>query len=292
MSKSGQKEFASGKLKGRDHDAMHLYMQEIREFRLLNAEEERDCARKVQQGDQQARNHLIESNLRLVVSVARRYQHRGVSFMDLVEEGNLGLMRAVEKFDPERGFRFSTYATWWIRQGIDRAVMNQARTVRLPIHVMREMGRYVRASRTLSQTENHEPSTAEIASYLKSPAHEVDRVLGLKDLPTSTELPITKGSNRTVGDGIEDTSLHDHGDLFLQEEVFSHLSEWLDRLSERERTVIIHRFGLLEAEEMTLDALGREIGVTRERVRQIQLDALHHLHDILERAGYSEDTLL
>ncbi len=292
MGSSGPEEFSSGRLKGKDHDALHLYMREIREYPLFTAEEERVCASKVQQGDMDARNHMIESNLRLVVSIARRYQNRGVLLMDLVEEGNLGLMRAVEKFDPERGFRFSTYATWWIRQSVDRAVMNQARTVRLPIHILKEMWRYVRASRHLSQSESHEPSTTEIADFLDGSEQNVDWILGLKDNQTSTERPITKGSSRTVGEGIEDSSLREHGDQLLRDEIFSHLSEWLDGLGERERRIIVHRFGLQDEEEMTLDALGKEMGVTRERVRQIQLEALHNLHDIIERAGYSEDTLL
>jgi len=292
MGSSDQEEFASSKLKGKDHDALHIYMQEIRAFPLLTAEEECACARKVQQGDRDAKNHLIESNLRLVVSIARRYQNRGVPFMDLVEEGNLGLIRAVEKFDPEKGFRFSTYATWWIRQGVDRALMNQARTVRLPVHVMRELGRYLRESRRLSQSESHEPSVSEIATSLEKSAEEVDKILKLKEIPTSTDLPVAKGSSRTVGERIEDTSLQDQDDIFLKDEVFSHLSEWLDGLKDRERRIIVSRFGLMGEDEMTLEELGKELGVTRERVRQIQLDALHHLHDILERAGYSEDTLL
>ncbi|MBC8519235.1 MAG: sigma-70 family RNA polymerase sigma factor [Gammaproteobacteria bacterium] len=291
MGSSDQEKFASSKLKGKDHDALHLYMQEIREFPLLTAEEECACARKVQKGDRDAKNHLIESNLRLVVSIARRYQNRGVAFMDLVEEGNLGLIRAVEKFDPERGFRFSTYATWWIRQGVDRALMNQARTVRLPVHVMREMGRYMRESRRLTQSINHEPSISEIATSLDKTAEEVDKILKLREIPTSTELPVVKGSSRTVGDRIEDTSLEDQDDLFLRDEIFTHLSEWLDSLKERERKVVIHRFGLLGEDEMTLEELGKEMGITRERVRQIQLDALQHLHDVLERSGYSEETL-
>lgn len=290
MGDSDQEEFASGQLKGKDHDALHIYMREIREFPLLTAEEECDCARRVQKGDRDAKNHLIESNLRLVVSIARRYQNRGVSFMDLIEEGNLGLIRAVEKFDPERGFRFSTYATWWIRQGVDRALMNQSRTVRLPVHVMREMGRYMRESRRLTQSISHEPSVSEIADSLEKSADDVDKILKLKEVPTSTELPVAKGSSRTVGDRIEDTSLQDQDDLFLKDEIFTHLSEWLDSLKEREREIVVHRFGLLGEDEMTLEQLGEKMGITRERVRQIQLDALQHLHDVLERAGYSEET--
>jgi len=292
VSDSEQKKFASSPLSGKNHDALHLYMQEIQAFSLLTADEEKFWGRKVQQGDLDARNSLIEANLRLVVSIARRYQHRGVALMDLIEEGNLGLMRAVEKFDPERGFRFSTYATWWIRQSVDRAIINQARTVRLPVHIMREMNRYLQAARHLSQSGGHEPNSAEIASFLEGSEKEVDRILGLRDQETSTDLPAAKGSNRTIGEGIEDASLHKQDEILLQEEIFSHLSEWLDGLDARERKVVVHRFGLLDQEEMTLEKLGQELGVTRERVRQIQLEALRHLHAILDRAGYSEETVL
>lgn len=289
---SSTESFSAGKLRGKDHDALHLYMQEIREYPLLTAEEEQAWARKVQQGDIDARNRLIESNLRLVVSIARRYQNQGVSFMDLIEEGNLGLMRAVEKFDPERGFRFSTYATWWIRQSVDRAVMSQGRTVRLPIHILREMRGYLRASRQLAQDGSHEPSVSEIAAFLEKSEETVDKMISFNEPHTSIDTPLAKGSNQTIGEVIEDESLATQDERLLQEEIFDHLSEWLDGLKDRERKVVVHRFGLLEEEEMTLDALGAELGVTRERVRQIQMGALSHLHDILQRAGYSEETLL
>lgn len=284
--------FSAGKLRGKDHDAMHLYMQEIREYPLLTAGEEQEWARKVQQGDIEARNRLIESNLRLVVSIARRYQNQGVSFMDLVEEGNLGLMRAVEKFDPERGFRFSTYATWWIRQSVDRAVMSQGRTVRLPIHIMREVRRYLHASRQLAQEENHQPSVSEIASFLERSEESVDRMISFTEPQTSIDTPAAKGSSQTIGEVIEDESLSTQDEKLLQDEIYDHLSEWLDNLKDRERKVVVHRFGLLDEEEMTLDSLGAVLGVTRERVRQIQMSALSHLHDILRRAGYSEESLL
>jgi RNA polymerase nonessential primary-like sigma factor len=282
----------AGQLQGKDHDALHLYMQEIREYPLLTAEQEQAWARKMRQGDLQARNHLIESNLRLVVSIARRYRNQGVPLMDLVEEGNLGLMRAVEKFDPDRGFRFSTYATWWIRQSVDRAVMSQGRTVRLPIHILREMRGYLRASRQLAQEENHEPTISEIAAFLERTEASVDRMISFNEPHTSIDTLVTKGSSQTVGEVIEDESLTTQDEQLLQEEIYTHLSEWLDSLKERERKVVVHRFGLLDEEEMTLDALGTELGVTRERVRQIQMGALSHLHDILLRAGYSQEVLL
>ncbi len=287
-----EEEYTAGKLHGSERDAMHLYMQEIRDYPLLNAEEEQQWARKVQKGDIDARNRLVESNLRLVVSIARRYQNHGVSLMDLVEEGNLGLMRAVEKFDPDRGFRFSTYATWWIRQSVDRAVMSQGRTVRLPIHILREMRGYLRASRELAQSSNHEPSVAEVADYLDRSEESVDQMITFSEPTTSIETPIAKGSNQTIGEVIEDESLAAQDERLLQEEIYNHLSEWLDGLKERERKVVVHRFGLLDQEEMTLDALGEVLGVTRERVRQIQMGALSHLHDILIRAGYCEENVL
>ncbi|HIJ22660.1 MAG: sigma-70 family RNA polymerase sigma factor [Gammaproteobacteria bacterium] len=292
MSNSQQTEFKAGKLKGDNHDSLHLYMQEIRSYPLLTADEEKEIARAVQQGDQEARNLLIESNLRLVVSIARRYQNQGVMLMDMIEEGNLGLMHAVEKFDPERGYRFSTYATWWIRQSVDRAVMSQARTVRLPIHILREMRRYMRASRKLAQSDSHEPTSIEIATFLDGNEQTVDKVMGLNEPPTSIELPVSKGSTQTIADLIEDESLLLQEEKLLQDDIYVHLSEWLDALGERERKVVVHRFGLLDEEEMTLDALGDEMGVTRERIRQIQVGALSHLHDILKRAGYSGDALL
>ncbi len=292
MMATEQEEYSAGKLRGKDHDALHLYMQEIREYPLLTAEQEQAWARKVQQGDMDARNRLIESNLRLVVSIARRYQNHGVSFMDLVEEGNLGLMRAVEKFDPERGFRFSTYATWWIRQSVDRAVMSQGRTVRLPIHILREMRGYVRAARELAQSSNHEPSASEIAEFLDRPEESVDQMITFSEPMTSIETPVAKGSSQTLAEIIEDESLTTQDEKLLQDEIYHHLSEWLDGLKERERKVVVHRFGLLDEEEMTLDALGAELGVTRERVRQIQMGALSHLHDILVRAGYCEENVL
>ena len=292
MTHSDGEEFKAGKLQGKNHDSLHLYMQEIRHYPLLNGDEEKAPGRKVQAGDLAARNRLIECNLRLVISIARRYQNQGVALMDLIEEGNLGLLRAVEKFDPERGFRFSTYATWWIRQSVDRAVMSQARTVRLPIHILREMRQFMRASRELSQNTGHEPTAKEIASVLDSSEKEVSRVMGLSEPLTSIELPVGKGSTQTIADLIEDESLHKQDEILLEEEIYTHLSEWLDGLNERERKIIICRFGLNENEEMTLDALGDEMNITRERVRQIQVGALHHLHDILEREGYSGESLL
>ncbi len=283
---------AVGRLPGGERDAMHLYMQDIRKYPLLSADEERALAQRVQQGESAARDGLIHANLRLVVSIARRYQNHGVALMDLIEEGNLGLMRAVEKFDPERGFRFSTYATWWIRQSVDRAVMSQGRTVRLPIHILREMRGYMRASRELAQNCSHEPTASEVAEFLDRSEESVGQMISFSEPTTSIETPVAKGSNQTLGEVMEDESITTQVDHLLQEEIYSHLSEWLDGLKERERKVVVHRFGLLDQEEMTLDALGNELGVTRERVRQIQMGALSHLHDILVRAGYFEENVL
>ena len=272
-------------------DATRIYLSEIGFSSLLSAEEEVYFARLSLKGDESARKRMIESNLRLVVKIARRYMNRGLALLDLIEEGNLGLMRAVEKFDPERGFRFSTYATWWIRQTIERALMNQTRTIRLPIHVVKEINVYLRAARQLAQKLDREPSPEDVAEMLDRPIEDVQRMLGLNERITSVDVPAERDSDRSVLDTIPDEQNLDPSVLLQDEDVQRHIDSWLGQLTEKQRSVLEHRFGLYGREIATLEQVGKEIGVTRERVRQIQIEALRRLRQIMERDGFSIDAL-
>ena len=274
------------------HDPTRLYLSEIGASPLLTAAEEVHYSRLAQKGDEAARKHMIESNLRLVVKIARRYMNRGLAFLDLIEEGNLGLIRAVEKFDPERGFRFSTYATWWIRQTIERAIMNQTRTIRLPIHIVKEINVYLRAARGLAQKLDHEPSAEEIAALLDKPIEDVERMLGLNERIASTDTSIMADSGKTLLDTIPDNNMPDPAESLQDDDVHTSIDEWLGQLNDKQREVVERRFGLHGHAVSTLEEVGREIGVTRERVRQIQMDALKRLKKILEAEGFSIDALL
>jgi RNA polymerase nonessential primary-like sigma factor len=275
-----------------DLDPTRLYLSEIEFSPLLTAEEEVHYARLAQKGNEDARDKMIECNLRLVVKIARRYMNRGLALLDLIEEGNLGLIRAVEKFDPERGFRFSTYATWWIRQTIERALMNQTRTIRLPIHVIKELNSYLKAARKLTQELEHEPTAEEVARLLDKPIDEVKRMLELSERVTSVDTPISKDSERPLLDVIPDENNPDPSVLLQDDDVIGHLEEWINELEAKQREVVLRRFGLQNYERATLEEVGRELGVTRERVRQIQMDALKKLRRILESRGFSQDNLL
>lgn len=273
-------------------DATRLYLQEIGYVPLLTPEEEVKYARAAQRGCADGRRRMIEANLRLVVKIARRYMNRGLPLLDLIEEGNLGLIRAVEKFDPERGFRFSTYATWWIRQTVERAVMSQTRTIRLPIHVVKEIGSFLKASRRLNQELDHEPSAEEIAQMLSRPVADVERLSSLNERTASVDVPVSPGSDRLIIDAIADESNPDPASLLADENLRSCLDSWLEKLSDKQREVVERRFGLHGHSSATLEEVGRALGVTRERVRQIQMEAMRRLRDILEGEGITGSTAL
>lgn len=272
-------------------DATQTYLSEIGFTPLLTPEEEVHYARLALSGDQAARKKMIESNLRLVVKVARRYINRGLQLLDLIEEGNIGLMHAVEKFDPERGFRFSTYATWWIRQTIERAIMNQSRTIRLPIHIVKELNFYLRAAKELTKHIDHEPSPEEIASMVDHPLEDVKRMLEFNEHMTSVDAPAGADVDKPLLDSLKDENEKDPEHLLLDENFQDHLDTWLAELNEHQREVIARRYGLFGFEKSTLEQVGEQIGLTRERVRQIQIEALKSLRKILERNGLSEDSL-
>src|SRR3990167_312624 len=273
------------------HDATQLYLKEIGASDLLTAAEEVKYGTLAQEGDAEGRRIMIESNLRLVVKIARHYYNRGLEFSDLIEEGNLGLLRAVEKFDPERGFRFSTYATLWIRQTIERAIMNQTRTIRLPIHVLKELNIYLRAARELTQKLDHEPSAEEIANLLEKPVGEVKRMLGLNERVSSVDVSLGQDSDKTLLDTLTDDRPTDPCELLQDDDLSQSIDQWLSELTDKQREVVIRRFGLRGHESCTLEEVGQEIGLTRERVRQIQVEALKRLREILEKNGLSSDSL-
>ncbi|WP_257253789.1 MULTISPECIES: RNA polymerase sigma factor RpoS [unclassified Endozoicomonas] len=272
-------------------DATQLYLNEIGFSPLLTPEEEVHYARLARRGVEAGRRRMIESNLRLVVKISRRYVNRGLTLLDLIEEGNLGLIRAVEKFDPERGFRFSTYATWWIRQTIERAIMNQTRTIRLPIHVVKELNVYLRAARELTQKLDHDPTPEEIAHLLDKPVDDVKRMLGLNERVTSVDTPLGPDSDKSILDTISDEKESDPAELLQDLDLNDSLDKWLGELSEKQREVVARRFGLRGYETSTLEEVGKEIGLTRERVRQIQVEALKRLRSILEKQGLSGESL-
>jgi RNA polymerase nonessential primary-like sigma factor len=265
-------------------DATHLYLKEIGFAPLLSAEEERRFGRLARDGDPAGRRRMIESNLRLVVKISRRYLNRGLPLLDLIEEGNLGLIHAVEKFDPERGFRFSTYATWWIRQTIERAVMNQARTIRLPIHVMKELNIYLRAARELSQKLDHEPSPEDIATLVDKPIDEVRRMLKLAERVDSIDA-LRDTSDRNLLETVADDGSPDPASEVQQQDMMVKLEGLIGNLSERHQEVLARRFGLRGHPVGTLEEVGSQVGLTRERVRQIQMEALKRLRRSLEAEG-------
>ena len=274
-------------------DVTQLYLNEIGAKPLLTAEDELATSRLVRAGDFAARQKMIEHNLRLVVNIAKHYLNRGIPLLDLIEEGNLGLIHSLEKFDPERGFRFSTYATWWIRQSIERSIMNQARTIRLPVHVVKEINVVLRAMRHLESFETRESSVERVAALLDKPVEEVRRILSLNEHIASLDAPLDVDPNHTIAEIIPDeTTGGDPESLlqFIEQGVL--LDDWLSQLTARQRQVIEQRYGLNGLEVTTLEVIADELGLTRERVRQIQMEGLDALRKIIKRGGVSKEALL
>jgi len=275
----------------RESDPTQLYLVEIGASPLLTAEEEIHYSRLSRKGDENARNHMVKCNLRLVVKISRRYLNRGLALLDLVEEGNLGLIRAVEKFDPERGFRFSTYATWWIRQNIERAIMNQTRTIRLPIHIIKELNVYLRKAREITQELDHEPTFEDIAKALDKSPNDVIKLLRLNERTLSVDTPMGDDTEKPLLEALADQQSDGPAEILEDNNIRKQLDECLGMLNEKQKSIIARRFGLLGFEAATLEEVGSEVGLTRERVRQIQVEALKELRAIMEERGLLADTV-
>lgn len=275
----------------KNYDATQLYLNEIGSSPLLTAQEEVYYSRLYLQGCNKSRNHLIRSNLRLVVNISRRYLNRGLHLLDLIEEGNIGLIRAVEKFDPEKGFRFSTYGTWWIRQTIERAIMSQTRTIRLPIYMAKELNCFLRARRQLAQNLNQEPTLEQIASAVDKPVETVEKVLGLNERVASID-SVINGSGKSVVETIAANDAFEPSKVFQRSDLQDALEDWLNDLPEKHSEVLARRFGLRGYPLSTLEEVGQEIGLTRERVRQIQVEALKILRSTIEKNGLKSEDLL
>tara|TARA_R110002074_G_scaffold402342_1_gene608143 strand:+ start:83719 stop:84645 length:927 start_codon:yes stop_codon:yes gene_type:complete len=275
------------------NDPTQIYLNELSKSVLLTAEEEIHLGRLVQKGDQPARQRMIESNLRLVVKISRKYMNRGLPMLDLIEEGNLGLIRAVEKFDPEKGFRFSTYATWWIRQTIERAIMNQTRTIRLPIHIIKEMNIYLKKARELTLELDREANAEDVAAVTGKPVEEIERMFRMyAENVTSLDVSASKDSDQQLLDTVADEGATEPTDILQSEEIKENLENWIELLSDRQKEVISRRFGIRGHHASTLEQVANEMGVTRERVRQVQMSALKSLRVILENEGFSPSLLL
>lgn len=277
--------------KPKQFDPTQMYLNEIGFTSLLTAKDEIKLSKAAHKGDDPSRIRMIESNLRLVVKIARRYIGRGLAFLDLIEEGNLGLMHAVEKYDPNRGFRFSTYATWWIRQTIERAIMNQSRTIRLPIHVVKELNTYLRAARQLTQTLDHEPSSEEIAELVDKPIEEIQRMLELNKDVTSIDVPLSQETDKPLVEVIADETNQDPVNILLDADLLDQIDKWMSHLSEKQQEVLSRRYGLRGFDRETLEEVGKAIGLTRERVRQIQFEALRELREILKTHGIDKELI-
>lgn len=260
-------------------DSVRMYLSEIGNVPLLNAAEEVRLARAIAKGDKTAKSKLAEANLRLVVSIAKKYIGRGLSFLDLIQEGNIGLFRAVEKFDPERGFKFSTYATWWIRQAITRAIADQARTIRIPVHMVETINKFTHTQRRLAQELGREPLPEEIAAEMGMDLKKVDHIMKISQDIVSLEAPVGAEDDSKLGDFIEDTDSSSPDELTNRQILKENIHEMLQYLSPREKKIIKMRFGLGDGVGHTLEEVGREFGVTRERIRQIEAKVLQKLRD-------------
>ncbi len=259
------------------NDPVRMYLKEIGKVRLLSAAEEVQLAKKIEKGDLKAKGRLVEANLRLVVSIAKKYVGRGMLFLDLIQEGNLGLIRAVEKFDYKKGYKFSTYATWWIRQAITRAIADQARTIRIPVHMVETINKLVRIQRQLLQKFGREPTAEEISELMEFTPEKVKEIMKIPQEPVSLETPIGEEEDSHLGDFIEDSDVEAPSDAASFSMLQEQLQEILNTLNERERKVIQLRFGLNDGHPRTLEEVGREFGVTRERIRQIESKTLGKL---------------
>lgn len=278
-------------LSSHELDATQLYLKEIEFSPLLTPQEEIKYGRLAREGDEFGRKKMIVCNLRLVVKIARRYMGRGLPLPDLIEEGNLGLIHAVEKFDPEKGFRFSTYATWWIRQNIERALMNQTRTIRLPIHINKELNAYLRKFRELMQKSGREPTVQEVAEALDKPVESLRKLLQYSERTGSLDVQIGDDGDSPLVDFVAVASDPEPADALEEEDISESVDHWLSQLDQKQQDVVVRRFGLHGHDRSTLEQVGSELGLTRERVRQIQMDALKRLRRILENKGYSGENL-
>ena len=259
------------------NDPVRMYLKEIGRVQLLTAAEEVELALKIEEGDQEAKQRLAEANLRLVVSIAKRYVGRGMQFLDLIQEGNMGLMKAVEKFDYRKGFKFSTYATWWIRQAITRAIADQARTIRIPVHMVETINKLIRIQRQLLQDLGREPTPEEIGAEMDLPTEKVREILKIAQEPVSLETPIGEEDDSHLGDFIEDQDATSPAEHAAYELLKEQLEDVLDTLTDREENVLRLRFGLDDGRTRTLEEVGKVFGVTRERIRQIEAKALRKL---------------
>lgn len=285
--KLNQKDEQSGDNEGgssqKGLDAIKYYLKEIRKTPLLTFEQEQDLAKKIDQGDQEARARMIEANLRLVVAIGKKYINRGLPFSDIIEEGNLGLIRAVEKFQYQRGFKFSTYASWWIKQSIERAIVNQTRTIRLPVHIAEIVNSYMRATRQLTQKLGRDPSLEEVARKMKATIDKVRSISQVVRETYSLDMLIGDQEEDTLKDILQDTNALSPASFSEDIRRREHIDEWLKQLSVSEKKVVEMRFGLVDGDPMTLDSIGKEFGITRERVRQIETQALNKLRAITKR---------